>query len=386
MKKILFLILIFCILPFAHAEEKLATSASGSGAGSGASPTTTTVAQPQVTTAGLQLTSTSTVESQVNECLRKEKTKNPDGSENDAWMKCKSLYPNPIVTASGELAPECDKMNYQLEQEFEAALKKAEIAKQEKRLEQDIEEIQKYISNLKEKIEQNKKTCWQPQVVKAVSAEAPTVVGTTISSGNVVTYYQVEMEKILNEKQSVNDQITSLKELRNKIDSMIKELIEKQQSATIQAKEFTGIVEEFKIKPQEIKVGDVTVSTNKELVKEIDNQEVKIRPTESKVLLNVGNTQASTTQQVAVSDKIKVGDIELKALPDKVNVKGDIKNVEIVKEGDKLVYQVKSEQDRKILGLIAVKAETNSQFDASTPQATLIKEEKPWWFIISSEA
>lgn len=383
MKKILFLILVFCILPFAYAEENTATSASGGGTGSGASPTATTATQPQVTTADLP---TSTAESQVNECLKKEKTKNPDGSENDAWMKCKDLYPNPTVTAFGGQASECDKMNYQLEQEFEAALKKAEIAKQEKRSEKDIEEIQKYVSNLKVKIEQNKKACWQPQVVKAVSAEAPTLVGTTTSSGNVVTYYQIEMEKILNEKQSVNDQITSLKELRDKIDNMIKELIEKQQSATIQAKEFTGIVEEFKIRPQEIKVGDVTVSTNKELVKEIDNQEVKIRPTESKVLLNVGNTQASTTQQVVVSDKIKVGNIELKAMPNKVNVKGDIKNVEIVKEGDKLVYQVKSEQDRKILGLIAVKAETNSQFDASTPQATLIKEEKPWWFIISSEA
>jgi uncharacterized membrane protein YkoI len=332
----------------------------------------------------------------IEECVKKVMADNTDLEENDAQIKCKESYKPPVASTSTAVAQpmptvsqECGQNNMLLKQEMDNALMKAaEIQKEVG----DLKDVQDYISKIKEKLDYNMKSCWgtaqqiitpQPTVTSAV---APTAITADASASDVTAYYQKEMQNIINKVPSVENQITSLKELRTKIDTMIEELLNNKE--TIDASDFGGLVDEFNVKPNEITAGDVSLeTTDKEIVKNFNGQDMKIKPGKDNVMMNYGGMDVKA-RQISVGDKIKIDDIELKAMPDKIKKKfaGNVNSAELMKENGKLVYNVKTEENRKLFGLFNIKAQTNSKFDATDENAPLLNEEKPWWFALSSGA
>jgi len=296
--------------------------------------------------------------------------------------------------ASTSARPECEIVNDNLKKELEEGYMKTAIAQKEGN-EERINDINAYMAQLKNKVQKNRESCWNTKTTdgktNVVAATSVAVSASWIEAetkpSDVATYYQTKMDGILTEEKTIDSQIMQLKDLKNKIDAMIEELIKKKE--IIGADEFNGLVEEFKVSSTEISADDMKFdSVNKEFVKNIGDKSVSIKQGADNVVLTVDNVEVNASaSEFAITDKIKEEDIELKALPDKIkgHTKGDIKAVEILKEKDKLVYTVKTEEERKLLGIITVTAEKTTILDASSENADLIKEEKPWWYGISGE-
>ena len=305
--------------------------------------------------------------------------------------KARCWQPEIIKAVQTNVKQECEIEYERLRNELAGLYKKLELNKKENIVD---EELKKQIAELEKKIQDKNKECFkQPEPVRVtpsnmvVETTRTGRLNTAIKPENIATYYQAELDSILSKKESLDEQIASLKALRKKIDDMILELFKKKNS--VRAESFNGLVEEFNIKPDEIIADDVKVkATNKEIIKKIEDKEVKIKTTGKKVLLNVDDFEVKVPE-VKLKDRIQINDVELKVLPDKIlrKIKKEkVKDAEINKEGEKLVYNIKTEEERKILGLFKVKAEKKLKFDATTENANLIKEEKPWWYGLSTSA
>ncbi|MDP2750116.1 MAG: hypothetical protein Q8O89_04765 [Nanoarchaeota archaeon] len=305
-------------------------------------------------------------------------------NKNNCWTAATQV-------ASNSERPECEIVNANLKKELEEGYIKTRLAQKEGDPER-IKEIDNYMMQLKNKVMKNRESCWDVKTSggETNAAAAPVIVSTSWVStetkpSDVITYYQAKMGSILEDEKSIDSQIIQLKDLRNKIDVMIEELIKKKE--VIGADDFNGLVQEFKINSKEISADDLKFdSVNKEFVKNIGDKSVSIKQGEDNVVLTVDNVQVNAPE-FTITDVIRVDDIELIAMPDEIRnqVKEDIKDVQVVRENDKLIYNVKTEEERKILGLFSATAEKNTVLDASSENATLIKEETPWWFGISTE-
>lgn len=307
-----------------------------------------------------------------------------DYKKNNCWSSAAQV-------ASTSARPECEIVNDNLKKELEEGYIKTAIVYKEGNPER-IKEIDNYMMQLKNKVSKNKESCWTVKTSggETAVAAAPAAISTSwvdaeTKPADVATYYRAKMDTILADEKSIDSQIMQLKDLKNKIDMMIEELINKKE--IIGADDFNGLVGEFKISSTEISADDQKFdSVNKEFVKNIGNKSVSIKQGADNVVLTVDNVEVNAPE-FAITDKIKVDDIELKALPDKIkkHIKENITDVEIVREKDKLVYNVKTEEERKLLGIFSVTAEKNTVLDATSENADLIKEEKPWWYGLSGE-
>ncbi len=379
-------------------------------------------------------------EADIARCYKKLLEEHPDEDKQRLKNKCREMYSEKPVQSRAE--NRCNSINAELRKELELALEKARSADDE-----DLERIKEHIHKIKEKIEENKRICWQPAVVRAVETSSrpecelqyqrmkknleilkdklAAYEGSDIAElerhiqdyeqeirekakecsreqqsegeeiatewieeetepSSIATYYQAKMDTILSKEDSIDGQIRSLKTLRERIDEMIRQLLEKKES--IEADDFSGLVEKFRVRPKEIIADEVGIEAeNKEITKTIDDKDIRIKALKEKVMLKVDDVEVEASD-VELSDKIKIEDMELKALPDKIKerVKTRIRRVVLLKEKDRLKYQIKTQEKRKILGLIDAEAEKEIELDASSEEAEIIKEEKPWWYGIST--
>ncbi len=215
-------------------------------------------------------------------------------------------------------------------------------------------------------------------VVTEDSVEARPIV---ISSGNEISsYYKVEISKIMSKELESEDRVSDLKELRNDVDELIEELIRSKDE--LNAEDMDELVDEFKIRPGKIEADDVMVnSVNKKLFVMIKNKNLTIAPEKLKVMIHDGDIKIKSSGLEIRNNSIMMNNSELKLLASDVALKLKLKTkeMELIKENNRLVYKIKTMENRRLFGLIPVDVENDLTVDAESEEVNILNEKLPWW-------
>ncbi|MGV8141548.1 MAG: hypothetical protein ACP5NW_03860 [Candidatus Woesearchaeota archaeon] len=211
-----------------------------------------------------------------------------------------------------------------------------------------------------------------------------------VEESDVAGYYKNRiMEAMANENE--DSKVQELKELRKEIDESIKNMIEK--NKMLRYSEMDGIVDKIEFKANNVRVGDSETNTTEvEIVfGTVDGSpDVKIRPTDSAVLL----TQAGRdvlAEDITVNDSgIYVHDILVNELPAVVfysnkNLERNaerIMDMKLEKSGDTAVYTARYEVKKKIFGIIPANARHELVVDAQNGKT--LQDNRPWWSILAT--
>ncbi len=202
-----------------------------------------------------------------------------------------------------------------------------------------------------------------------------------ISSGaEISSYYKVKISKIMSEEIDSDDRISDLKELRNEIDRLIEELIRSKDE--LNADEMEELADEIEIKPNEIKVGDVVVnSVNKKISIMIKNKNLTIAPEKLKVMIHDGDIKIKSSGLEIRNNTLMMNNSEIKLLASDVALKLKLraKEMELKKENNRLVYKIKTMENRRLFGLIPVDVENYLTVDAESEEVNVLNERLPWW-------
>jgi hypothetical protein len=261
-------------------------------------------------------------------------------------------------------------------------------------------EIQNVLVELDEMMTRLRKECETGSTVRAGSEEPERTRTETTASVTLVTmptpvavqsateitdYYKRRIAEIATEESDIDEKITVLKELRNEIDKLIEALIKSKDS--INTKEVKGLVEKIQVKPGQVTMDKVTVATtNKKVVARISDRDLEIKPASAQVIVNDGAVEVKAQEISIENEALKVGEVEVKLMPSAAvaNVNITPKEVELTEEDNKPVYRIKTDENRKLLGIIPVKVEKTITVDAASTDATVIKEKRPWWAFLTT--
>lgn len=206
------------------------------------------------------------------------------------------------------------------------------------------------------------------------------------SGGEITDYYRLRIAEIAIEEVAIEKQIASLKELRSEIDKLIEELIKSR--AEISTEEVSGLVERIEVRPGEVKMDKVVVKTvDKSVVVRIDNRELAIKPTEAQVIIHDGNLEIKAPELSIENEVLRVGTSEVKLSPGVAieEIKLQPVEMELKEENATAVYKIKTDESRKLLGLIPMKVKKTLTVDATNTKAEVIEEESPWWAFLTTK-
>jgi len=205
-----------------------------------------------------------------------------------------------------------------------------------------------------------------------------------IDSGNDISvHYKEQLSEVMSEDITTEDKVSKLKDLRTEIDNLIGELI--RSNDVIDSSDMSELVEEIKINPGEINMGDVNVQTiGKKITTRIKNQELNIRPTETSVVMEDGDYEVFADGLSVEGEKLKFDGSEIKITASQIMEKiTDVSpdKIQLVKENSKVLYQIDSEKQKKLLGFIPVKVKSRITVDAEDSELDMsnVMEEVPWY-------
>ncbi len=204
-------------------------------------------------------------------------------------------------------------------------------------------------------------------------------------ASDIVAYYKMRLSDAISNSSDPAAQISGLKQLRNEIDRMISELINKNQR--ISSEDMSPIVSEMTVRPNEIVADSVSVEgTNKTIDVNVNGSDAEVQTTTAGVSLNSGNDTATARELKLENNTVRVGNSTIRILPSRVVeiIKISPKAMEIVEENNMVIYKVKADEDRKLLGIFAVKME--KQIDVDGSQGNIVSETLPWWVFLTTAA
>ena len=252
------------------------------------------------------------------------------------------------------------------------------------------EEIKRTIEKLEEEIRKGEECEAEMSgsgaggmVIPVGRVEARSVASTerpvAVSRGEEITgYYNVKVSGIMTKEMKTEERIAELKGLRDEIDKLIEELIKSKDE--IRTDEMSGLVEEIRVKPNEIRADDVVVSTvNKRVMARVNERNITIMPVRTHVIIQDMNIEVKVHELKIKNNVLRVGNSEVKLMASEVveRIKVEPKEVELVEENDRAVYKIRTEERRKLIGLIPVMVRKNMTVDAAG--AEVLEEKKPWW-------
>lgn len=259
----------------------------------------------------------------------------------------------------------------ELTQEFEGLWKTYNAALAANQTE-NAGEIKIKITAIEEKISAAKGQCVKTIVTEKAGAR------------DVAAYYTEKVTQIMTEEKDIDAQIDQLKQLRTEIDDMIANLIKKKNQ--LNASEVAGIIDEIKISPRQIQAGtSVIETTNTTILTQIGNKQIEIKPSETGVTMKEENITIDAPNISIKDNKIEIADKEVTIAPSSVLEKTRItktKELNLSTENNTPVYNVKGDENRKLLWLIPITMEKKVKIDASTEN--VITEEKPWWSALTT--
>jgi hypothetical protein len=261
----------------------------------------------------------------------------------------------------------------ELTQEFEGLWKnyKEAIANNDT---QKAEAFKSKISEIEKKLSETKGQCVKTIVTEKTGAK------------DVVSYYKNKVTEVLTQEGDTDSQIIQLKDLRNEIDKLIVDLINKNNK--MNASEVSGVVDEIKMRRNAIQAGNSTISTTTATIStQINKQNIDVKPSETGVTITDGAVSVDVPELSIKENKINMADKVVQVAPSEVMAKAKMqktKQLNMSVENGTPVYDIKGDENRKLLWVIPVTMEKQVKVDATN--GNVIKEEKPWWSGLTSES
>ena len=260
----------------------------------------------------------------------------------------------------------------ELTQEFEGQWKKYNTAIENNDTETAIATKAK-IAEIEQKLSSTKGQC------------VKTIVSVKAETSDVVSYYKEKLTETLSTTGDVDTQIASLKQLRTEIDNTIADLIRKK--SEFNASDATGLVDEIKVKKNEIVTGSVSIANPTASINtEVNRKEIKVKSTSTGASINDGNISVATSEATVSNNKLMVGSNEVKVAPSEVSGKTNmiVKQMTMATENGKAVYSAKGTEKRNLFAVLPVEIEKKVKVNAAN--GDIISEDKPWWSFLTTES
>lgn len=219
----------------------------------------------------------------------------------------------------------------------------------------------------------------EPSTAIAVTEPKPIA---TNSGEEIKDYYKTRIEKITSFGK-VDEQIKELKELKEEIDNLIKELIKSKNAIT--TNDVGGLVEKISVNPGMIKADNVEIKTiEKKILMDVNDKPISIEPTEKEVIIKDEKLSVKASGVSIQNNVLRVGNAEVKLTASDVVDKLKVvpKSIELMEENAKAVYKIKAEENRKLLGLIPIKIEND--LTANAENGDVLEEHKPWYAFLTT--
>jgi len=264
------------------------------------------------------------------------------------------------------------------------------------------EEIKVTIENLKRNIEEFRIACESgvpsssggggggmipPTETSPVDFVPPRPAPVAVDSAVEITdYYRFRIAEIMTEDVDVDEQIGNLKKLRIEIDRLIEELIKSKDE--IRAEEVRGLVEVIEVRPGEVQMDKVVVKTvDKMVVARVNDKDVEIKPMETQVVIHDENLVIKAPELIIENEILRTANAEIKLMPSTIveRIRIEPEEIELREENAKAVYRIRTNERRKLFGLIPLNVENTLTVDAENTEVDVIKEEKPWWAFFTTK-
>jgi DNA-binding transcriptional MerR regulator len=254
------------------------------------------------------------------------------------------------------------------------------------------EEIEKILKDLSFGLEKIKAQCSNqsgtitapPTTITGSVSATETVKPIVVESGQEISvYYKTRLEKTTTAK-GEEKQIEELKALRDEIDGLITNLIKSRKE--LEVSELNTLVKEVKVSPGEIKADNVTVkTTEKKMLVNVGDRPVSIEPTASQVLIRDKGLEVKTDEATIKENVLSVGGVKVKMSASEVAEKLNLapKSVELKEENARAVYNMKIEERRKLLGFIPFNIQKTVAADAAN--GNVLTERLPWYSFLTTK-
>ncbi len=283
-----------------------------------------------------------------------------------------------VVNQCGEVNQWQEKINYYQKLN---SLSDDDLAKENS---SSREQIKNTLSELKAGIEKIKNQCnvqnQGGQSMVATETVKPVVTG---SGQEIDAYYKTEIEKIT-ASANIQDQIQKLKALRGEIDGLIEKLLQGRKEVEIG--ELNNLVNEVTVSAGQIKADDMAIkTTEKKILIDIGNTAISIEPTRNNVLIKDNGLEVNTVGVSIKENVMSVGDAEVKMAASDVAQKLNLSpnSVELKAENQQAVYEMKTNENRKLFGFINVNVQKTTTADAQN--GNLLKEKLPWYSFLTTK-
>lgn len=255
------------------------------------------------------------------------------------------------------------------------------------------EEIEKILQELSLGIEKVKTQC-AGQEKTSVITRATAITGSTfiaetvrpvvIESGQEISvYYKARLEKAVS-AEGEEKQIQELKTLRDEIDGLISNLIKSRKELEIS--ELDTLVKEVTISRGEIKADDISVkTTEKKMLVNVGGRPVSIEPTASQVIIRDKGLEVNTDEVTIKENILSVGGVDVKMSASEVTEKLGLtpQTIELKEEDAKAVYTMKIEERRKLFGFIPFNSQKIVTADAKNGNS--LSEQVPWYNFLTTK-
>jgi hypothetical protein len=241
---------------------------------------------------------------------------------------------------------------------------------------QKAEELIEKIKEIKEKIAETKGQCVKT-IVTTKAAEIR----------DVVEKYKENLEELKNIS-NIEERNQLRQEIHNETREMIKAIA--QEKKAINATTVSELVNTIQIGKDNVKLDEDEINaTDFAVVAKIKNRTMNITKLRDQILMRVENETGLSIPLPGVvkimNGTITVDNLPVNVTPDEIREKARmrIKEMKMEKENNTLMYSASGEEDRKFLGIFAMKVEKKIKANAETGQ--IVKEELPWWSFLTTK-
>jgi len=208
----------------------------------------------------------------------------------------------------------------------------------------------------------------------------PVVVG---SGQEISDYYKAELGKVSSIK-GEEKQKEELKALKNETDGLIANLIKGRKE--LEVSELDTLVSEVKVSRGEIMADDIAVkTTEKKILVNVGNRPVSIEPSADQVLIRDKGLEIKTDEVTIKENALSVGGVEVKMSASEVAEKLGLvpKTIELKEENAKAVYSIGIEERRKLFGFIPFTVKKTVAADAEN--GNILEEHLPWYSFLTTK-
>ena len=202
------------------------------------------------------------------------------------------------------------------------------------------------------------------------------------SASGIVEYYKLKLSEI-SQEDNLTLRLDMLRALRQEVDAEIRSIMENKRE--IRQEEMKDLVEKFEIRRDKIKADDVEVdSDNRTIITEINGKEVEIKVLNRQIKIKVEGTEVDASEITLENNTLFYNGTAIKTLPSDALFRYKIKakEMELEQKEDRLIYKVKYEQRKKVLGLFKAKAQREAEIDSS--DGNKLEDKGPWWIFLAT--